>query len=72
MVAEEATHLYAIERFIAQKIPREKLEGFDYRYTALFEQEKQAQTGHPGKVQAVRVRGGYFFSPGGGGRRRRR
>jgi ATP-dependent RNA helicase RhlE len=71
MVAEDATHVYAIERFISQKIPREKLDGFDYRYTALFEQEKQAQAGHPGKVQAVRVRGGYFFSPGGGRRRRR-
>ena len=26
-----------LARFIGQKIPREKLEGFDYRYTALFE-----------------------------------
>ena len=29
-----------IERFINQKIRRVKLEGFDYQYTALFEEEK--------------------------------
>jgi ATP-dependent RNA helicase RhlE len=75
MVAEDGTHVYAIERFIAQKIPREKLEGFDYRYTALFDADKKGGGGHPGKTTAVRVRGGYMFSPGGGargGRRRRR
>ncbi|HVV02391.1 MAG TPA: DEAD/DEAH box helicase, partial [Verrucomicrobiae bacterium] len=35
MVAEERRHVEAIERFIGQKIPRVKLENFDYRYTAL-------------------------------------
>ena len=38
MVAEDAGHVFAIERFISQKIPRVKLENFDYRYTALFEE----------------------------------
>jgi ATP-dependent RNA helicase RhlE len=74
MVAEDAPHVYAIERFISQKIAREKLEGFDYRYTALFDADKRGGGGHPGKATAVRVRGGYVFAPGGGrgGRRRRR
>jgi len=69
MVAEEASHVFAIERFISQRIPRVKLENFDYRYTALFEENKPGQPqGFPGKARAVRVRGGYHFAPG---RRRR-
>ena len=40
MIAEDAAHVFAIERFISQKIPRVKLENFDYRYTALFEENK--------------------------------
>ena len=70
MVAEDAPHVYAIERFISQKIPRVKLENFDYTYTALFEEAKagQAATGFPGKVRGGRVHGGYHFAPG---RRRR-
>jgi len=70
MVAEDATHVFDIERFISQKIPREKLEGFDYRYTALFEAEKKTEANmRPQKIQAVRVRGGYYFGPA---KRRRR
>jgi ATP-dependent RNA helicase RhlE len=70
MVAEDATHVFDIERFISQKIPREKLEGFAYRYTALFEAEKKADSGvRPQKIQAVRVHGGYYFGPA---KRRRR
>jgi ATP-dependent RNA helicase RhlE len=69
MVAEDIRHVNAIERFISQKIPRVKLEGFDYRYTALFEEGKP---GHPqgsgGRVRGARVRGGYFYGPA---RRRR-
>ena len=67
MVAEDAAHVFAIERFISQKIPRVKLEKFDYRYTALFEEGKpgQAAGGFPGKARAVRIRGGYHFAPGG-------
>jgi len=67
MVAEDAGHVFAIERFISQKIPRVKLEGFNYRYTALFEEGKpgQAQGGFPGKVRGGRVHGGYHFAPGG-------
>ena len=67
MIAEDAPHVYAIERFISQKIARVKLENFDYRYTALFEEEKAGNKsgGFPGKARAVRIRGGYHFSPGG-------
>ena len=62
MVAEDAMHVFSIERFIGQKIPREKLEGFDYRYTALFEADKPgAAKPHERKVQMVRIGGGYFF-----------
>jgi len=67
MIAEDAAHVYSIERFISQKIPRVKLENFDYRYTVLFEEGKPGQPagGFPGKVRAVRVRGGYHFAPAG-------
>jgi ATP-dependent RNA helicase RhlE len=68
MVAEDIRHVNAIERFISQRIPRVKLENFDYRYTALFEEGKP---GHPqggGRVRGARVRGGYFYGPA---RRRR-
>ncbi len=67
MIAEDAAHVFAIERFISQKIARIKLENFNYTYTALFEEGKpgQAAGGFPGKARAVRVRGGYHFSPGG-------
>ena len=54
MVAEDIRHVNAIERFISQKIPRVKLENFDYRYTALFEEGKP---GHP-QGGGGRVRGG--------------
>jgi ATP-dependent RNA helicase RhlE len=64
MVAADATHVYAIERFISQKVPRVKLDKFNYQYTALFEEDKPgAKTSFPGKVRGARVRGGYFFGP---------
>jgi ATP-dependent RNA helicase RhlE len=64
MVAADASHVYAIERFIGKKVPRVKLDNFDYQYTALFEEEKQGQKpSFPGKVRGARVRGGYFFGP---------
>jgi len=70
MVAEDATHVFDIERFIGQKIPREKLAGFNYTYTALFEAEKRGDANvRPAKIQAVRVHGGYYFGPA---KRRRR
>jgi ATP-dependent RNA helicase RhlE len=69
MVAEDIRHVNSIERFISQKIPRVKLENFDYRYTALFEEGKPGQPqGGGGRVRGARVRGGYFYGPA---RRRR-
>ncbi len=69
MVAEDAKHVYDIERFIGQKVPRVKLEGFTYRYTALFDEGKAGQPKlHERRVRGVRVHGGYFF----GSTRRRR
>jgi ATP-dependent RNA helicase RhlE len=68
MVAEDVRHVNAIERFIGQKIPRVKLENFDYKYTALFEEGKRGQPASSGRVRGARVRGGYFFGPA---RRRR-
>lgn len=69
MVAEDVRHVNAIERFIGQKVARVKLENFDYRYTALFEEGKPGQPDRgTGRVTGVRVRGGYFFGPA---RRRR-
>jgi ATP-dependent RNA helicase RhlE len=70
MTAEDASHVFAIERFISQKIPRVKLENFDYKYTMLFEEGKPGQKpgGYPGKARGARVHGGYHF---GMARRRR-
>jgi ATP-dependent RNA helicase RhlE len=65
MTAEDSSHVFAIERFISQKIPRVKLENFDYKYTMLFEEQKPGQQrGFPGKARGVRVHGGYHFAPG--------
>src|SRR4051794_27884876 len=63
MNGEELASLQAIERFIGQKIPRLKLDGFDYKYTALFEPEpSSAKRG----IGGGRTHGGYSY-----GRRRR-
>jgi ATP-dependent RNA helicase RhlE len=71
MVAEDASHVFAIERFISQKVPRVRLEGFNYQYTALFDEPKggSAGGGFPAKARGARIRGGYFFGPGGRKRR---
>jgi ATP-dependent RNA helicase RhlE len=69
MVAEDLEHVAAIEGFIGQRIPRAKLENFNYRYTALFDLDKPGGGRVAGgKVRSVRVRGGYYF--GRMGRRR--
>jgi len=75
MVASDSKHMESIERFIGQKIPRKRLEEFDYKYTALFDEGKKGQ-GQVGRSTGGRVAGGYSFGGGGGrkkgGRRRRR
>lgn len=62
MVAEDRQHMASIERFIGQKIARIKLEGFDYTYTSLFE-ENDKRAPHETKFRAVRLSGGYYFGP---------
>ena len=63
MVAEDGRHVDAIERFIGQKIPRVKLEDFNYRYTALFEEGKPGHVPASRRITGIRIRGGYFFGP---------
>jgi ATP-dependent RNA helicase RhlE len=70
MVAEDSKHMMAIERFIGKKIERVKLDTFNYKYTALFEEGKAGQqTIHERRIRGVRLSGGYYFGPA---RRRRR
>jgi ATP-dependent RNA helicase RhlE len=66
MTAEELPHVKEIEHFIGQKIPRLKLEGFSYIYSAIFNEEavEAALRGAKG----VRTHRGMSF----GVRRRRR
>jgi ATP-dependent RNA helicase RhlE len=69
MTAEDAKHVAAIERFINQKIERVKLEGFNYQYTALFDEDKDDRPMHQRRMIGVRLSGGYYFGPA---RRRKR
>jgi ATP-dependent RNA helicase RhlE len=70
MVAEDMMHVRSIERFIGKKIERVKLEGFNYKYTALFEEGKPGQPKpEERRMRGVRLSGGYYFGPA---RRRRR
>ena len=62
--AEEIDHVRSIERFIGTGIKRVKLDGFNYLYTALFN-EAQIPAGGVGK--GVRTARGYSF----GARRKR-
>jgi ATP-dependent RNA helicase RhlE len=62
--AEEIDHVRSIERFIGMKVPRLKLDGFPYIYTALFN-EDSIPAGGVGK--GVRTLRGYTF----GGRKKR-
>src|SRR5207247_1365783 len=53
MVAEDASHMAAIERFITQKIARVRLEDFNYEYTALFDEATDTRSPHERKVKGV-------------------
>src|SRR5260221_6625004 len=64
MNGEEVSALQAIERFIGQKIPRLKLENFNYLYTVLFEPE--SMTGGRRAIGGGRSHRGYSY-----GRRRK-
>jgi len=69
MVAEDRQHMAAIERFISQSVERVKLEGFNYRYTSLFDDAKGGRAPYEQKARGVRLHGGYYCGPA---RRRRR
>ncbi len=66
VTAEENEHVQAIERFIGQKVPRLKLENFNYAATAMFNEAAMAASSRR-SVATVRMAHGYSFSP----RRRR-
>lgn len=57
MIAEDLQEIAAIERFIGQKIPRVKLEGFAYKYTRLL--EEHPSPGPYGKRSGGRRSFGY-------------
>ena len=57
VIAEELKAMLDIERYIGQKIPRQKLDGFNYVYTALFEESK----GPVKPVKGFRTSKGYSF-----------
>lgn len=65
MTAEELPHVREIEYFIAQKVPRLKLENFPYIYSAVFDEER-AEAALRG-AKGVRTHRGMSF----GVRRRR-
>jgi len=69
MVAEDASHVQAIERFIGQKVERVKLENFDYKYSVILDDDKPGRPpAHERRTRGVRLRGGYYYGPA---RRRR-
>jgi ATP-dependent RNA helicase RhlE len=63
MIGEDRAHMAAIERFIGRKIERTKLEGFDYRYTSLFDDDKPGQAASMTRTRGARVGRGYFCGP---------
>jgi ATP-dependent RNA helicase RhlE len=58
--ASDAQFVASIERFITQKIPRVKLETFNYQYTALFDEGRLGPLAER-KTRGVRMGKGYFF-----------
>lgn len=71
-VMEDAKHLEDIERFIGKKVRREKLEGFDYLYTAFADVSRSTEvSSRKGAAKGGRITGGYSFAPAKPRRRRR-
>jgi ATP-dependent RNA helicase RhlE len=69
MTAEEATDVFAIERFIGRSVDRVRLEGFAYTYTTLFDEKRASTSAFDRRARGARVGHGYFYGPA---RRRRR
>ena len=55
----ELPHVKAIETFIAQKVPREKLENFPYLFTMLFQEEEAARVLK--NIRGARTLKGYSY-----------
>jgi ATP-dependent RNA helicase RhlE len=62
MTAGDAPHVAGIERFISKKVDRVKLEGFQYQYTALFDEQRLGSLADR-KTRGVRLGKGYFYGP---------
>jgi ATP-dependent RNA helicase RhlE len=62
MTAGDAPHVAGIERFISKKVDRVKLEGFEYQYTALFDEQRLGSLADR-KTRGVRLGKGYFYGP---------
>lgn len=67
MVAEDIPHVKDIEHFIGRQVPRLKLEGFNYHFSAVFDEEAAGEALRG--ARGVRTHKGMSF---GGGRRKRR
>jgi ATP-dependent RNA helicase RhlE len=61
VTAEELKAMTDIEKFINQKVPRLRLDGFDYVYTALFDEGKGGKGGPPRRITGYRTSRGYSF-----------
>jgi ATP-dependent RNA helicase RhlE len=59
MTSENVSDVQAIERFIGQKVVRQKLENFPYVFSTVFNED----TVQRGNVRGGRTAGGYSFKP---------
>jgi ATP-dependent RNA helicase RhlE len=62
MTAGDAPFVAAIERYISRKVDRIKLDGFEYQYTALFDELRLGNLADR-KTKGVRLGKGYFYGP---------
>lgn len=62
MTAGDASYVASIERFISKKVDRLKLDGFEYQYTALFDEQRLGSLADR-KTRGVRMGKGYFYGP---------
>jgi ATP-dependent RNA helicase RhlE len=60
VTAEELKAMTDIEKLINHKVPRLRLDGFDYLYTALFDEGK-GKSGPPRRITGYRTSRGYSF-----------
>jgi ATP-dependent RNA helicase RhlE len=61
MTAEEGPDVAAIERFIGQEIPRNKLPDFSYVYSLALDDKKKHVVGKAGNIRGGRAGKGYSF-----------